>query len=76
MDKLPTNNPTILSAYKNAIACATADRVGALIARCIKKYSVLAWSELSTMALAAMKVEDSPYHNPFRILTGQFLQGL
>ncbi len=33
---------------------------GALIARCIRKYTVLAWPELGPEALAAMEVEDFP----------------
>ncbi|MBO5491145.1 MAG: fumarate hydratase C-terminal domain-containing protein, partial [Desulfovibrio sp.] len=33
---------------------------GALIARSIKKYTVLAWPELGPEALAAMEVEDFP----------------
>ena len=33
---------------------------GALITRSIKKYTVLAWPELGTEALAAMEVEDFP----------------
>lgn len=33
---------------------------GALIARAIKKYTVLAWPELGPEALAAMEVEDFP----------------
>lgn len=33
---------------------------GALIARCIKKYTVLAYAELGAEALAAMEVEDFP----------------
>jgi len=33
---------------------------GALLARCIKKYTVLAYAELGTEAFAAMEVEDFP----------------
>ena len=33
---------------------------GALIARTIKKYTVLAWPELGPEALAEMEVEDFP----------------
>ncbi|MBP3730350.1 MAG: Fe-S-containing hydro-lyase [Mailhella sp.] len=33
---------------------------GALIAQCIKKYTVLAWPELGTEAFAAMEVENFP----------------
>lgn len=33
---------------------------GARIARCIKKYTVLAWPELGPEALAALEVEDFP----------------
>jgi len=43
-----------------AVYFAATGGAAALIARSIKKYTVLAWPELGTEAFAAMEVEDFP----------------
>ena len=55
------NAAVIESMKKNGVPfLAAVGGAGALISRCIKKYTVLAYDELGPEALAAMEVEDFP----------------
>lgn len=55
-------NPEVVEAMKahGVPYLAAVGGAGALIARSIRKYTVLAWPELGPEALAAMEVEDFP----------------
>ncbi|MBQ9406974.1 MAG: Fe-S-containing hydro-lyase [Desulfovibrio sp.] len=54
--------PAVVEAMKQygVAYLAAVGGAGALIARCIKKYEILAWPELGPEALAVMTVEDFP----------------
>ena len=52
----------VMDSIKNntCVYFAATGGAGALISRCIRKYTVLAWPELGPEAFAAMEVEDFP----------------